>query len=192
MTDFIPPSRPVTGVHHVAYRCRDAGQTRWFYEDILGLPAIAGLVSDIVPGTNAETPFMHLFFAMGDGGYLAFFDSPADADPAWFDDKSSFDMHIAMEVSSEDDLLAMQQRLESKGINTFGPLDHDFVKSIYMRDPNGIQVELTVRTPEHDVFMAHERAALPDVLRAWSVRTRALKTAKFGEESLELRLAHAE
>ena len=27
---------PVLGLHHAAYRCRDAEETRHFYEDILG------------------------------------------------------------------------------------------------------------------------------------------------------------
>ena len=27
---------PVNGLHHIAYRCRDAEETRRFYEDLLG------------------------------------------------------------------------------------------------------------------------------------------------------------
>ena len=30
----------VTGLHHAAYRCRDAELTRQFYEDFLGLPLV--------------------------------------------------------------------------------------------------------------------------------------------------------
>ena len=30
------------GINHVAYRCRDAEQTRWFYEDVLGLALVTG------------------------------------------------------------------------------------------------------------------------------------------------------
>ena len=29
---------PIHGLHHWAYRCRDAEETRRFYEDLLGLP----------------------------------------------------------------------------------------------------------------------------------------------------------
>jgi catechol-2,3-dioxygenase len=42
---------------------------------------------------------------------------------------------------------AMQRRLEANGIAAFGPLDHDFVRSIYMYDPNGIQVEIWGMSP---------------------------------------------
>ena len=29
---------PIHGLHHFAWRCRDAEETRHFYEDLLGLP----------------------------------------------------------------------------------------------------------------------------------------------------------
>ena len=32
----VPAAPPVLGLHHSAYRCRDAEETRHFYEDILG------------------------------------------------------------------------------------------------------------------------------------------------------------
>ena len=35
MTSIEP--RPIVGVHHAAFRCRDAEQTIWFYRDVLGL-----------------------------------------------------------------------------------------------------------------------------------------------------------
>ena len=35
-----PAPAPVLGLHHNAYRCRDAEETRHFYEDVLGLPLV--------------------------------------------------------------------------------------------------------------------------------------------------------
>ena len=32
----LPPPAPIEQLHHYAYRCRDAEETRHFYEDILG------------------------------------------------------------------------------------------------------------------------------------------------------------
>ena len=37
---------PIKNFHHVAFRCRDAEQTRWFYEDILGLKLAAAMSFD--------------------------------------------------------------------------------------------------------------------------------------------------
>lgn len=186
-----PSKAPVHlgAMHHVAFRCRDAEQTRWFYEDVLGLPAASALVLDEVPGSGEPNPYMHIFFELADGNYVAFFDAPGDADPTWFDRKDSFDMHFAMQVDSEEELLAMRDRIRSFGINCGGPLDHHFVRSIYMYDPNGIQVEITIRTPQHDVIMTEEKAKLPELLREWSARTRAAKVEKFGAEALDMRAA---
>ena len=181
------PKVAIRSIHHAAYRCRDAEQTRWFYQDVIGLKPAAGLVLDIVPGTGAHNPYMHIFFEMADGNYIAFFDAPGDADPEWFDRKDSFDMHIAVEVGSEEELLAMQERIRAHGIKVFGPIDHDFVKSVYMYDPNGIQFEITARKATHAAIMAQEERTLPQALADWTARTRAAKEAKFGAASLDLR-----
>lgn len=182
-----PEPSPIIGVHHAAFRCRDAEQTIWFYRDVLGLVAEGGLVLEEVTGTGSPDPYMHIFFRMQNGEYIAFFDAPGSADPDWFARKESFDMHFAFEVASEDALLAMQSRINSHGISALGPVDHGMVKSIYMYDPNGIQIELTMRMPDHDAVFARERAALPEQLAQWTARTRPAKIEKFGADILKLR-----
>jgi len=187
MTEGTTSATRLGPIHHAAYRCRDAEQTRWFYEDVLGLPAAAGLVIDVVPGTGADNPYMHLFFRLADGSFIAFFDAPGDADPAWFDRKDSFDMHIAIEAKDLNDMLAMQARIRAAGIKCAGPIDHDFVKSVYMYDPNGIQVEITVREPNHDEILAEEGRVFRETLADWTARTREEKIRKFGAEALDRR-----
>lgn len=174
-------------LHHAAFRCRDAEQTRWFYEDVLGLKASAGIVLDEVPGTHEPTPYMHIFFEMGDGNFVAFFDAPSTADPSWFKRKNSFDMHIAIQARDEAHMRQMQQRIRDHGVSCLGPVEHHFVRSVYMYDPNGIQVEITTRTEDHDRILAEEGAALPQVLKDWTARTRAEKEARFGAEALDRR-----
>lgn len=186
MTDH-PPLKRLKGIHHAAYRCRDAEQTRWFYETVLGLKAAAGLIIEVEPGSGEEHPYMHIFFAMPNGDYVAFFDAPGSAADDWFARKHGFDMHFAFEVDTEEEMLAMQERIRSFGVSCHGPIDHHFVKSVYMYDPNGIQVEITIRTKDHDPIMAHEEAMLDQQLAAWSARTRADKIAKFGEAALARR-----
>lgn len=178
---------PFAGAHHVAYRCRDAEQTRWFYEDAMGLPLAAALVIEAVPGTQEDTPYMHLFFQLPDGNYIAFFDEPEKADPDWFGMKHGFDMHYAFEAKSEAAMLAMKDRMTAAGVPVFGPIDHGFVRSVYMYDPNGIQMEFTCRADRHDEIMAEEKAHAHEAIRQWSERTRATKLAKFGEQALSRR-----
>ena len=177
----------IKGVHHTAFRCRDAAQTVWFYKDVLGLVVPTGVVLEEVTGTGENDPYMHLFFRMNNGEYIAFFDAPGSADPDWFARKESFDMHYAFEVASEADLLAMQERIRRHGVSALGPIDHGMVKSIYMYDPNGIQIELTVRTDKHDAIMDGEARHFDALLADWEARTREVKVAKFGADAIDKR-----
>ena len=57
MTSPIKPS-PVklSRIHHVAYRCRDAEETRAFYEDFLGLPLVQAFdISETKTGRSTHT-----------------------------------------------------------------------------------------------------------------------------------------
>lgn len=174
-------------VHHAAYRCRDAAQTRWFYEELLGLPLKAALVFDRISGTEAQRDYMHLFFQLGDGSFIAFFDEPDRATPASFERKDGFDLHLALETGSEEALLAWQARINAAGKTCLGPVDHGFVKSVYMYDPNGIQVEITCRAPRYAEILAEEQAQVEQTLREWTVRTRAQKERLFGAAALDKR-----
>jgi len=168
----------IRGVHHTAFRCRDAAETRRFYEGVLGLPLAAALAFDEEPGTGAPLKYMHLFFEMGDGTYVAFFDLPESADEAKFKKKSGFNLHIAFEVATKADLEGFQRRFAEHGIENHGPIDHHFVKSIYAWDPNGIQIEITWRDPAHDAIMAGERAKAASIMKDWDKDTAPIKVAK--------------
>ena len=78
----------INNVHHVAFRCRDAEQTRWFYEDVLGLKLAAALSFDHLSGTDHKIEYMHIFFEMQDGNFIAFFDDPHNAPSDFFKDQN--------------------------------------------------------------------------------------------------------
>ena len=69
----VPDAAPINGLHHFAYRCKDAEETRHFYEDILGLPLYHIIQSDHVPSTGS-TARTRTSFRMTDGSCIAFFD----------------------------------------------------------------------------------------------------------------------
>jgi catechol 2,3-dioxygenase-like lactoylglutathione lyase family enzyme len=177
--------------HHVAYRCRDAEQTRWFYEDVMGLPLVASLVLEEIPGLNEPTPYLHLFFQMGNGDMIAFFDEPEGATAGQFERAHSFDRHLAFEVESEEKLLAWQKRINAMGVSCLGPVDHGFVKSVYMYDPNGLQVEVTTKTPAYDRIMAGELQHARENIEAWAKRSRKRKEEKFGAAAIDRRSRQA-
>ena len=135
----------IKGLHHSAVRCRDSEQTRRFYEDFLGLPLSATLEIDETK-TGRPTHTLHTFYAMGDGSFLAFFESPDM--PFEFKEQHDYDLHIALEVEY-DHLLAMKAKGEAAGMEVRGIADHGFIDSIYFRDPNGYVIELTAKRPDH-------------------------------------------
>ena len=163
---------PIRCLHHFACRCRDAEATRHFYEDILGLPFVHLIRLDHVPSTGEYCPYVHIFFEMTDGSYVAFFDlgddtaaEPSPNTPAWVN-------HIALRVDSVADLQAMRERLEAHGVDVLGITDHHIIRSIYFFDPNGLRVELTTPTVDDAVMAGHAREAHA-LLRAWSAEQQA-------------------
>jgi catechol 2,3-dioxygenase-like lactoylglutathione lyase family enzyme len=163
---------PVLGLHHFAWRCRDSEETRRFYEDLLGLPLVHVIKSDHVPSTGEYCPYVHIFFQMRDGSYIAFFDlgddvkaEPSPNTPSWVN-------HIALRVESVAALLSAKARLEAAGVEVLGVTDHNIIESIYFFDPNGIRVELTTPTvpqSEMDAHALHARADLDE----WTARKAA-------------------
>ena len=51
--------------------------------------------------------------------------------------------HLALNVDTEADLLAIRDRVRSHGNWIMGPLDHGFCKSIYLAAPEGIMLEFS-------------------------------------------------
>jgi len=136
---------PILKLHHYAYRCRDAEETRHFYEDILGLPLYHMIQSETVPSTGEYCPYTHIFFRLHDGSFIAFFDlgdniaaQPSANTPTWVN-------HIALQIGSVEALKQIQEHLENAGINVIGPTNHRIFQSIYFFDPNGIRLELTAQ-----------------------------------------------
>lgn len=155
------PANPVRSLHHFAYRCRNAEETRHFYEDLLGMPLVHTVYHDHVPSTGEYHPYFHIFFQMQDGGCLAFFDllddegyTPDPATPSWVN-------HLALNVATQAELIAAKERLEANGIDVLGIIDHKIFDSIYFFDPNGIRLELTFQTasPEKMTKLAAEAHA---------------------------------
>ncbi|MFM0512186.1 VOC family protein [Paraburkholderia sp. RL17-373-BIF-A] len=160
-----PP--PVLGLHHFAWRCRNAEETRHFYEDIVGLPLVHVIRLDHVPSTGGYCPYVHLFFEMADGSYIAFFDlgddtaaEPSPNTPPWVN-------HIALRVATLEQLETMKQRLVEHGIEVLGVTDHHFVRSIYFFDPNGFRLELTVPVAPAETLDSYKLQARP-ALDAWT------------------------
>ena len=172
----VRPMVPIHGLHHFAWRCRDAEETRHFYEDILGLPLVHIIRAENVPSTGEYCPYVHLFFQLTGGSCIAFFDlgdntiaEPSPNTPAWVN-------HIAFRVGSLAELEEAKRRLEAAGIEVIGLTDHHFVRSIYFFDPNGIRLELTFEVGPEE-YLAEKRASAHAELAAWVKEKEARRSA---------------
>ncbi len=153
----------IKGLHHNAYRCRDSEQTRAFYEDFLGLP-LAGTLEIGETKSGRKTATLHTFYRMDDGSYLAFFEAPDM--PFEFKNQHDFDLHIALEVEPPV-LEEMMAHGKAAGMDTRGIADHDFIRSIYFRDPNGYVIELTAKVPGREDAMDPKVNGARDKLQRW-------------------------
>ena len=151
-------------LHHNAYRCRDSEETRRFYEDFLGMPLVGALeIGETKTGRAAKV--LHTFFGLDDGSFLAFFDAPDEAFE--FKPQHDFDLHIALEVDPPT-LRAMFEKGKAAGIETRGVSDHEFIDSIYFRDPNGYVIELCAKRANHDASMDPEKNDVRGIVRRWT------------------------
>jgi catechol 2,3-dioxygenase-like lactoylglutathione lyase family enzyme len=142
------PGRP-TRLHHTAYVSKDLEATRRFYEDIIGLPLVATFCEkDVLFGK--ERVYCHAFFGMPDGSALAFFQFANASDEAEFVPKmpSTPFVHIALNVDrrTQDEI---GQRIRQAGIKEPDTylLEHGYCRSLYVKDPNGMIVELALDVP---------------------------------------------
>src|SRR3954462_1014910 len=139
-------AKDVKSLHHVAYRCKDAKQTAEFYTKVLGLEYAMAVAEDRVPSTGEEHPYMHIFFRMDDGSYVAFFELPESPEMGRDGNTPLWVQHLALRVADEETMLRYKKRIESHGVEVLGPVDHTICKSIYFFDPNGPRLELAVDT----------------------------------------------
>jgi catechol 2,3-dioxygenase-like lactoylglutathione lyase family enzyme len=134
-------------LHHAGYVTQDAAKTVDFYSRILGMEFIATVMDDKVPSTGEDFPYLHLFFEMGDGSTLAFFESPCMGPPS-APSHPAYDVfnHTALNATSRAEVDTWAQRLTDHGVDVLGPIDHGIIYSIYFEDPNGLRLEITTTT----------------------------------------------
>ena len=158
-----------TRLHHNAYVTRDLEATRKFYEEVIGLPLVATWCEkDVLFG--AERVYCHLFFALGDGGALAFFKFAKREDEEQFGPRMPFTPfhHIALNVDKETQQ-ALEKRIAAAGLKepqTF-VLEHGYCRSVYVTDPNGLILEFTLDAPQAQQINRDRLASAHADLKRW-------------------------
>jgi catechol 2,3-dioxygenase-like lactoylglutathione lyase family enzyme len=133
------------GFSHIGLSTLDLDRTRDFYEHVLGFRAVRCDILKVKEGGQIR----HIFFDTGHDQLIAFMEaSGVPGIPAEYDAGINRGLgvpgvfyHFAFEAGSEAALNEKRHELLAKGIDVSQVVDHDWAKSIYFKDPNGIQLE---------------------------------------------------
>jgi catechol 2,3-dioxygenase-like lactoylglutathione lyase family enzyme len=155
------------GFSHVGLSTLDLDRTRDFYENVLGFPAVRCDILEVKEGGRIR----HIFFDTGRDQLLAFMEArgvpgvSADYDAGinrGLGVPNAF-YHFAFEAGSEAALDDKRRELLARGVEVTDVVDHDWAKSIYFQDPNGIQLEFCcfTRSLNDDDARMQKRAEIP-------------------------------
>lgn len=136
------PRSTARGVHHLALICSDVERTIRFYQGVLGFPLIELLENRDYPGST------HFFFDIGNDNLLGFFDFPG-LGLGQAQEAVGGVQHIAISADPQQ-FEELKHRLDEQGITYVGP-DRGIEESVYFRDPDGIQIEIT-RDPLYEML----------------------------------------
>ena len=138
----------VEGLHHLAICTADMKGQIEFFTDKLGMELVALYWMHGVEGA------WHGFLRLNDESAIAFVAHPDIAaiepelgrthagNPGANSVRGSM-QHVALKVADRTALLAMRDRLRSKGVNVLGPVDHGMCESIYFAGPENLSLELS-------------------------------------------------
>ena len=135
------------GVHHLAISTGDIKSQIEFFSDVLGCELVALYWMHGVKG------FWHGFLRLNDSSSIAFVQGPetptippvegvSHAGNAGGYTSPGSMQHVSFNVDTYDDLLAMRDRIRSRGVNVMGPLHHGMCDSIYFAGPEGLVLEV--------------------------------------------------
>ena len=138
----------VDGLHHIAICTADMKQQIEFFTDVLGMELVALYWMHGVANT------WHGFLRLNDESAVAFVSNPEIAQiPVEFGKTHAGNpaanvargvmQHLALRVKDEVEMLAMRDRIRSKGVPVLGPIDHGMCKSIYFAGPENLSLELS-------------------------------------------------
>lgn len=138
----------VEGLHHLAVTTADIKSQIDFFNDKLGMELVALYWMHGVDNT------FHGFMRLNDESAIAFVQNPEIGKiPVKLGETHAGNpgancargamQHVALKVKNKAELLAMRDRLRSKGVPVMGPLDHGMCESIYFAGPENLALELS-------------------------------------------------
>lgn len=137
----------LTGIHHIAVMASDIKKHIAFFSDVLGGELTALFFMHGVPGAY------HGFVRLNDHCYFSIVQIPGveqipielgktHAGTGSGPSAAGTMQHLAFNVDTVEDLLAMRDRIRRHGVNVFGPIDHGMCQSIYFGGPDQMTLEI--------------------------------------------------
>jgi len=139
-----------TGFSHINLVTLDLDRTRAFYEGVLGFEVIRCDTIEVQEGGRIR----HMFFDTGGDQLLAFMEPRGvPGVPVEFDAGLNRPLgmppgfyHFAFAAESPEALAARRADLIGKGVRVSPVVDHEWARSIYFEDPNGLLLEYACGT----------------------------------------------
>jgi len=131
---------PITRLNHAVLYVRDVNRSVAFYSDVLGFRLVP-----MTPDGFAGAAFMQAAGSTNDHD-LGLFEIGTAAQPSTAGRSSVGLYHLAWEVDTLAELERLQQVLAEIGAFV-GSSDHGTTKSVYAKDPDGIEFEVAWIVP---------------------------------------------
>ncbi len=138
----------VAGLHHLAITTADMKSQIEFFTDKLGMELVALYWMHGVENT------WHGFLRLNDESAIAFVCNPeiknipvtlgeTHAGNAGANCAAGAMQHLAFKVKNHEELLALRDRLRSKGVPVMGPMNHGMCVSMYFAGPENLALEIS-------------------------------------------------
>jgi catechol 2,3-dioxygenase-like lactoylglutathione lyase family enzyme len=148
-------------LHHHAFVVADQERTRAFYEDVIGLPLVETWCEE-----DDTSDYCHTFYELADGSCLAFFQfASAEVQEANARPSTSVYDHVAL-AATPSVQAAIAARAEAAGALSM-TIDHGYCTSLYVPDPDGLIIEITVDKPDAVAAAVERRGRAHDELARW-------------------------
>jgi len=142
------------GFSHVGVSTHDMDATIEFYEGVLGFRRVVEERTTIREGGTLR----QVYFDVGKGQFIVFMEAKGVAGiPGDYDTGINSALgvplgmyHFALRVPTLDALEARRRALMERGVKVSDIIDLGSAKSVFLSDPNGIQLELCCHVREFD------------------------------------------
>jgi catechol-2,3-dioxygenase len=147
-----------SGFAHVGLATHNMVATIEFYEGLLGFPRVADIKNNVADGGVVRL----VYFECGEDQFLVFMECKGvDGIAEDFDTSLNGPIgvpaglyHVALKLTSSAALEEKRVQLARRGLEVSELVDHGYALSIFLRDPNNLQIEFCAMTR---AFTAEDR-----------------------------------